>query len=63
LRIGKDLDALNGRSDSRDKIMINLCKMMKKSMADSGRVMMQTVELKGETVEGMNGGAESSICK
>jgi len=63
LRIGKGLEVLNGHRDSRDKIMINLCKMLKKSMADRGRVMMQTVELKGETVERINGGAEGSICK
>jgi general secretion pathway protein A len=61
LKISLGLEALNGHKDSRDKIMINLLKMLKKSMEDRAKLMMQILELKNETAEAANGSAEGSI--
>jgi general secretion pathway protein A len=61
LNISEGLHALNGHKDSRDKIMIKLLKMLKKSMDDRARLMTQITELKYLTAEETKGSAEGSI--
>jgi general secretion pathway protein A len=46
IRIGKGLDALNGHRDERDKIIITLFEMVKKSMERRARLMAQIARMK-----------------
>jgi general secretion pathway protein A len=51
LKVNQSVEAMNGHKDGRDKIMVKLLRMLKKSMEDRARLMMQIVELQSEIEE------------